>query len=141
MTLGNCYDKKEGYLVVVSLSTLGSLIIVTLEVSLVGLSLVLSVEYTLESPNPGAVMSGTLLGATPGLWFVSESLRYWYSCCCLTDFRGGTCGEGERLLFSRVPHYKYLFIYNMNSVLYFQLVELLTLSIATTWLIPSSEGR
>ena len=50
------------------------------EVSLIGLSLGFPLGPPLESPNPGAELPGTLLGAPQELWFVSEAVRF--MCCC-----------------------------------------------------------
>ena len=91
--------------------------IVTVEGSLVVLSLLLPLVYPLESPNHGAELPGILLGAPLGLWFFSEAVRC--ICCwfCLTDFREDTCwGVG----ISCVPPYGALIKSNMNLVRYFQ---------------------
>ena len=53
-------------MVVFSLGTLVGLIIGTGEGSLVGLSLVLTLGYPLGYPNPGAYLTGTLLGMPLG---------------------------------------------------------------------------
>ena len=61
-----------------SLGTLAGLMISTREGFLVGLLLVLALVSPLESANPVAVMPGTLMGDTIGLWFVYEAVR----CIC-----------------------------------------------------------
>ena len=59
----------EGYLVGFSLVPMAVLMIGTDEGSVVGLSLVFPLGSPLDSPNPGADLSGTLLYAPLGLWF------------------------------------------------------------------------
>ena len=77
--------------------------------------------YPLDSPNPGADSTGTLMGAPLGLWFVSDV--FW--------------GVGIYC----VPPFGAFITYKINSVRYCHLVEFLTLSLSTTWLIPTSGGR
>ena len=92
----------------------------------VGLSLELTLGYSLESQNTGAELPVTLLGESLGLWFVSEEIRCWCFCHRLMDFRKATCwGVG----ISFVPTYGALTPSNTNSVEYCQLLEFLTLEI------------
>ena len=104
--------------IIFSLVTLAGLIIGTGEGSLIGLSLGLPLGSPLESTNTGADMPGTLLGAPPGLWFEFDVV--W--------------GVG----ISCLPLSGAFITSTMNSVRYLQLVELLTLSLSHTWLIPNS---
>ena len=110
----------------------------TREGYLVGLSLGISLVSSLESPNPGADLPGTLLGTPLGLWFGSEAVK---RLCCwrhLMDYHEDTWwGVG----ISCVPTSGSLIKSTMNSVRYFQLLELLTLEISTTLLIPYYGGR
>ena len=85
--LGNSFGTWVGYLVGVSLVKMGGLLIGTGELFLVGLSMVFTLGYLLESPNPGSVLPGTLIETPIGFWFGSEAVRYWCSCRRLTDFR------------------------------------------------------
>ena len=103
--------------------------------SLVLLSLVLTIGYPLEYTNPGSELSDTLLGAPLGLRFLSEAVRC--MCCCrqLMNCHEGTCWG---VCIYCVPPSGDLIISNMNSVRYFQLLELITLSLSPTWLIPYS---
>ena len=138
LVLFNSFDTWEGYLVRVSLGTLARLIIVTREGSLVVLSLLISIGFPLESPNPGDELPGTLLGAPIGLWFGSEAVRCLCSCIFLVyNHEDNLWGVG----ISFVLPYRYFITYTMNSVSYFQLLGLLTLSLSPTWLMPTSGGR
>ena len=121
LSLFNSFGIWEGYLVEVSINTLVGLMIGTGERSLVVLSLELPRVSPLESPNPGADLSGTLLGSPLGLWFGSEV--FWEV--------GISC----------VPPYGALITYKMTSVRYFQLQELLNLSLSPTLMISTSGGR
>ena len=78
LALGNSFGTWEGNFAVVSLGPLAGLMIVTGEVSLVGLSLTLPLGTPLESTNPGSELSDTLLGAPLGLRFLSDAVR----CMC-----------------------------------------------------------
>ena len=66
-------------------------------------------------------MSGTLLGAPLGLWFGYDLV--W------------------GVIISWVTPSGAFIIFKINSLRYYQLVELLTLSLSPTWLIPTSGGR
>ena len=101
--------------------TLDGLIIGSGEGSMVGLSLVLTLEYPLESPNHGADLPGMLMGAPLGLW--SSSDMVW------------------GVVISCVPPSVSFIKSNMNSVRHWQLLELLALSLSPTWLIPNYGGR
>ena len=76
MLLGLEIGTSFGSLVVsfvgVSIGTLIGFMIGSGGVSLVGLSPGIQIGSPLESPNPGAVLPGTMLGAPLGLWFGSE---------------------------------------------------------------------
>ena len=105
---------------------------------LVGLSLGLPLGSPLDSPNPVSELPDTLLGAPLGLWFGSEVAR----CLCyfqrLMDLHEDNFwGVG----ISCVPTSGYSIASKINSVKYFQLMELLKLSLLPTCLIPTSGGR
>ena len=87
LELENAFDTWEGSLVGVSLVVLYGLMIGTGEGYVVGLSLVIPLGYPLESPNTGAELSGTLLEAPLGLWFVSEVVVCLCCCCHIMCFR------------------------------------------------------
>ena len=111
--LGFSYYNSSGtwevYLVGISLGQMDALMIGTDEGSVVGLSLVFPLGSPLDSPNPGADLSGTLLYAPLGLWFFSDVV--W----------------GVGIYF--VPPSGSSIASKMNSVRYCQLVEILTLSL------------
>ena len=110
----------------------------TREGFLVGLLLVLPLVSPLESANPVAVMPGTLMGDTIGLWFGYEAVR---CICCwrrLTDCREATFW-GVCIYY--IPTSVALVTSNTNSVCYFQLLDFLTWSFSPTWLITSCGGR
>ena len=105
----------------VSLCPLSGFIIFTREVSLVGFSLVLSLGSPLESPNPGSDLSSTLLREPFGLWFGSDV-------------------EWGIVIYFISPSRTFI-TSNINSVRYFQLLELQALSLSLTRLIPTSGRR
>ena len=90
LTLGNSFGTCEGYLVRVSLITMYVFIIITGEGYFLGLSMGLPLGYQLESPDPVAELSVTLLGAHIGLWFGSEAARCLFCCFRLMDCHEAT---------------------------------------------------
>ena len=88
--------------------------------SLFGLSLIILLGYPLESTNPGADLPVMMLDAPSRLWFGSDVV--W--------------GVG----ISCVPTSGAFITSKMNSVRYCQLLELPTLSLSPTWLIPNYGG-
>ena len=90
------------------------------EGSLVELSLGLPLGSTPDSPNPGSEMPNTLLGVLIGSWFGSDVV--WV------------------VVIYYVPTSGYFITYKIKSVRYCQLMELTTLSLSPTWLIPTSGG-
>ena len=92
LAIGDYFGTWEVTLVGVSLGTMCGLMIGTVEESIFGLSLVLPLVSPLESPNPGADLPGTLLGAPHGLCFGFEVVRCRCSCRRFTDLREDTCG-------------------------------------------------
>ena len=138
---GNYLGTREGSLVEVSLGSMASLMIGTVEGYLVGLSLGLPHVSPIEFPNPGADLPVTLLGKPLGLLFGSEAVRFWCCCQCVMDRHEANCARGGEVDISCVLHFGALITSNMNSVRYFQHLELLTLELSTTWLIIYSEGR
>ena len=128
----------EGYFVEVSLVTLYGLMIGTLEGSLVGISLGIPLGYPLKYPNPGAELPGMLLSAPIGLWFSSEAVRCLCFCRSLMNWHEFTWwGVG----ISCVHPCGCFITSKINSIRYYKLLELLTLSLPPTWLIPTSGGR
>ena len=109
----------------------------TVEGYLVGLSLVITLGYPLEFTNPVYYMPCTLMVVSPGLWFVSEAFQCWCSCRCLMDCRKATYWGR----YFSISTYGSLITYIMNSVKYFQLLELINLALSPNWLIPTSGGR
>ena len=85
----------------------------TEEGSLVRLSLGLPLGSPIESPNTEDVLSGTLLGAFIGLWFVSEAVGYWGYLHHLVECHADNFGG---LGISYVPPYGALITSTMNSV-------------------------
>ena len=102
-----------------------------------GLSLVLPLGSPLDSPNTGADMHSKFLGTPLGLYFGSEVSRCMCYCRCLMDFHKATCWV---VFISCVPSYGAFITSKINSVRYFQLMELITLSLSPTWLIPTYGG-
>ena len=94
----------------------------TWEGYLVGDSLGLPFISPLDSPNHLADLPGTLLVTPLGLWFGSDVV-------------------GGGVVISYVPPSGAFITSIMNAVRSFQLMELLTLFISATWLIPTSGGR
>ena len=138
LALGNYFDAWEGYFVGFSLVSLAELVIGDVEVYLVGLSLVLPLGSPLESPNPGADFTGMLIGELLGLWFGYEVCRYSCFCHRLMDFlEANFWGVGVYC----VPPSGPPITSNINSVIYCQLLEFLTLALSPIWLIPYSVGR
>ena len=135
-----CYQffTWEVYLVEVSLGRLSGSMIGTGEGYLVGLSLVLPLRSSLEPLNPGAQLPGTLLVAPSGLWFGYEVRRCMCSCLRLLDFHEANFWEVRISCVSLSGD----FITSKNkSVRYCQLMQLLTLSLSPTQLIPTYGGR
>ena len=138
LVIDNYFGTWEGSLVVVSLGALAGLVVVTGEGYFFVLSLLLPREYPFYSPNPGAELPGTLMGYTLGLFFGYEAVVCLCSCLRLMDFHKATCwGVG----ISCVPPSGYFITSKESSVRYFQLLDLITLSVFTTWLITTSGGR
>ena len=104
-----------------------------------GSLVVLSLRITLVSPHESLIprdkLPSTLMGAPLGLWFGSGSVRF--LCCCLRliDCHKDTCWG---VCISCVPSSGTFVTSKMNSVKYYQLMELPTLSLSPTWLIPTS---
>ena len=114
----NSFGTWGGFLVGVSLGPLAGLMVFTVEVSLVVLSLGLPHGCPLDSPNNGSDLPVMLLIKPLGLWFGSDVFWVLDIYC--------------------VPPSGYLITSSMNSVFYFQLMELLNLSFFPTWMIPTS---
>ena len=126
LALGNSFGTWYGYLVGVSLDKLARLMIVTGEGFLVGLSLGLPLGSPLKSTNIGADLPIKILGAPLRLSFGYSAFRCWCCCRCLIYFCKATCwGVGTSCL----PPYGAFITSNINSVRYFQLLELLTLAL------------
>ena len=137
LSLGNPFGTLEISFTGVSPGKMGDLMIDTKEVSLVVLSMGIPIVSLLKFQNCGDVMPGTLLGDPLGLWFGSEAVRYWCSCRRLTDFSEDTCGRGG---ISCIPSSGAVITYNMNSVIFFQLLELITLALSPIFLSLIKEG-
>ena len=138
LSLGNYFGTWEGTLVEVSLGTLAGLMIGIWEGYLVGLSLGLTIGSPIESLNPGADLHSTLLSVNLQLWFGSGAVRCRCCCCRLTNSRKATWwGVG----ISCVPPCGVLVTSNINYIRYWQLLDLFTLELSPTWLIPSSGWR
>ena len=135
LVLDNYFGTWEGSLVVVSLVTLSGLVVVTGEVYCFALSLLLPLGYSFYSPNPGSELPGKLLGYTLGLCFGYEAFMCLCSCRRLIDFHKATCWA---VGISCVPPSEYFITSKDSYVRYFQLLELITFSVFTTWLIPTS---
>ena len=90
LALMNFFGIWERYLVGFSLGPLADLMLSTSKGSLVGLSLLITIGYPLESLNTGAYLPETLLGTPLALKFGSEAARC--LCCCrrLMDFHEAT---------------------------------------------------
>ena len=91
LALCNYFGTREGSLVGVSLGLLDGLMIGTGEVYLVGLSLELPLGFPFEYKNPGAELSGILMGVPIGFWFDSEASRCLCYCRRLMDYHEDTC--------------------------------------------------
>ena len=124
LELCNYFGRWGGSLFGVSFGTPAVLMIGTREGYLVGLSLGISLVSSLESPNPGADLPGTLLGTPLGLWFGSEAVRCLCFCLGLMDFHEATCWGVD---ISCVPISGAFITSKMNSIRYYQLMEFLTL--------------
>ena len=112
--------------------------IVTGEVSLVGLSRVLLLGSPLESPNTGSELPGQLLCAPLGLWFGSEASRCICSFRRLIDYHEATNWAVD---ISFLPPSGAFISYKINPLRYYQLMEFITLSISPNWLISTSGSR
>ena len=86
LALCNYFGTREGYLVVIPLVPMSGLMLGTGEGPYFGLSLGITLGSPLESPDSGAELTGMLLDAPLGLWFVSEVVRFRCSCRRITDF-------------------------------------------------------
>ena len=91
LVIDNYSGTWESSLGVFFLHTLAGWVVGTGEGYLVLLSLLLLLGSPFYSPNPGADLSGTLLGSALGYWFGPDAFRYPCSCLCLMDFHKATC--------------------------------------------------
>ena len=110
----------------------------TVEGYLVSLSLVLPIVFPLEYPNTESDLPGMLLGKPLGLWFGSEAVGYLCFFCRFTYlFKATFWGVS----ISCIHPYRALIKSSMNSLRYYQIMELITLSPSSTWLIFFSWWR
>ena len=124
LSIWNSFVAWEESLVGVSLGILAGFMIGTGEGYLVGLSLGLPLGYPLDSPNSGAGIPGMLMGVPLGLWFGYEESRCLCSWLHLMDFHESNWWE---VCISCVFPSGAFITSKINSVMYFQLMELLKL--------------
>ena len=123
---------------VISLSRLAILMIFTGERSLVVLSMQLPLGSPLEYPNIVSELSVTRMYAPLGLWFGSEAAMCMCYCRRLMNWHEVTFWWVGIYC---VPNSGSFLTYKINSEGYSQLMDFITLSISSTWLIPTFGGR